>query len=302
MGTPLRVLIVEDSPDDVLLVVRELRRGGYEPTYERVETEEDLRRALESGAWDLVISDYNMPRFQATEALKLFKERGLDAPFVVVSGSVGEEIAVETMKAGASDYVMKDKLTRLSSAVARELREARARRLYREAMRRLEETETRYRSLVEQIPAVTYVQEPIESDNPKAVTYMSPQYETMFGYPPEKEILDEEHWLRMLHPDDRDRVLSEEERTDDTGEPFEVEYRVVAGDGSVVWVRGQAVLVRDEDGHPLYWQGIQFDITDQKRPEEALRESEERFRATFRAGRRRHGPRGPGRTLAARQR
>ena len=274
MGKPLRVLMIEDSPDDARLLARELQRGGYEPVYERVETEEGLRRALENGAWDLVLSDYTMPRFRATEALELFREQGLDAPFVVVSGSVGEEIAVETMRAGANDYVMKDKLTRLSSAVSRELREAEARRRYKEA-------ERRYRSLVEQIPAVTYVQEPIESDNPKAVTYMSPQYETMLGYPPEKEILDEEHWLRTLHPEDRDRVLAEEERTDATGDPFEMEYRVIAGDGRVVWVRDQAVLVRDDDGQPLYWQGVQFDITNQKRTEEALKESEERFRATF---------------------
>ena len=274
MGKPLRVLMIEDSPDDALLLVRELRRGGYEPVYERVETAEDLRRALENGAWDLVLSDYTMPRFRVTEALELFKEQGLDAPFVVVSGSVGEEIAVETMRAGANDYVMKDKLTRLSSAVTRELREAEARQRYREA-------ERRYRFLVEQIPAVTYVQNPVESDHPKAVTYMSPQYETMFGYSPEKEILDEEHWLKTLHPEDRDRVLAEEERTDATGEPFEMEYRVIASDGGVVWVRDHAVLVRDEAGRPLYWQGVQFDITDQKRTEEALRESEERFRATF---------------------
>jgi PAS domain S-box-containing protein len=132
--------------------------------------------------------------------------------------------------------------------------------------------ETRFRTLVEQIPAVTYIQEPIESDNPKAVTYMSPQYETMLGYPPESEQLDEEHWLRMLHPEDRERVLAEEVRTDQTGEPFELEYRVIAKDNRVVWVRDQALLVRDEEERPAYWLGVQHDITEQKRAEEALRE------------------------------
>ena len=86
-------------------------------------------------------------------------------------------------------------------------------------------SEDRFRHLVEQIPAVTYVQEPIDSHTPKAITYMSPQYEAMLGYPPEKEILDEEHWLRVLHPDDRERVLAEELRTDETGEPYRIEYR-----------------------------------------------------------------------------
>jgi PAS domain S-box-containing protein len=127
------------------------------------------------------------------------------------------------------------------------------------------EAETRYRTLVEQTPAITYVQEPLESTNPKAVTYVSPQYETILGYPPESKMIDEEHWLRTIHPEDRERVLAEEARTDQTGEPFKVEYRVIAGDGRVVWVRDEATLVRDEEGHPLYWLGVQYDVTDQKR-------------------------------------
>ena len=94
-------------------------------------------------------------------------------------------------------------------------------------------------------------------------------------------MLDEEHWLRILHPDDRERVLAEEVRTDETGEPFRADYRVIAADGRVVWVRDQATLVRDEGGQPLYWLGVLYVVTDQKRAEEELRESEERFRATF---------------------
>jgi PAS domain S-box-containing protein len=141
----------------------------------------------------------------------------------------------------------------------------------KEAERRLREAESRYRTLVEQIPAITYVQEAVEASNSKAVTYMSPQYETMLGYPAESEVIDEAHWLRTLHPEDRERVLAEEARTDETGEPFKVEYRVIAEDGRVVWVRDEATLVRDEEGHPLYWLGIQYDITEQKRAEEALR-------------------------------
>src|SRR5215213_8480421 len=144
--------------------------------------------------------------------------------------------------------------------------------------------ETRFRTLVEQIPAVTYIQEPIESDNPKAVTYMSPQYETMLGYPPEAELVDEERWLRTLHPEDRERVLAEEFRTDETGEPFKIEYRVIAADGRVVWVGDHAVLVRNKEGHPLYWLGVQFDVTEQKRAEEALRRSLDALLAFYETG------------------
>ena len=151
----------------------------------------------------------------------------------------------------------------------------------REAEEKIRETEARYRTLVEQIPAVTYIQEPIESENPKAITYMSPQYEAMLGYPANAEMVDEEHWLKTLHPEDRERVLAEEVRTDETGEPYRVEYRLIARDGSVVWVHDEAELVRDGEGEPLYWLGVQYDITERKRTEEELRRSEERFRATF---------------------
>jgi PAS domain S-box-containing protein len=159
------------------------------------------------------------------------------------------------------------------STVARDITER------EEAERRLREAETLYHTLVEQIPAITYIQEPLESTNPKAVTYMSPQYETILGYPAESEVMDEEHWLRTLHPEDREWVLAEEIRTDETGEPFEVEYRVIAHDGRTVWLRDQARLVRDQEGSPLYWLGVQYDITEQKRIEEELRQSEQLHRA-----------------------
>ncbi|HWS82080.1 MAG TPA: SpoIIE family protein phosphatase [Rubrobacter sp.] len=132
-------------------------------------------------------------------------------------------------------------------------------------VRQQQEAETRYRTLVEQTPAITYVQEALESSNPKAVTYVSPQYETILGFSPGSQMIDEEHWLRAVHPEDRERVLAEEARTDQTGEHFNVEYRVVAGDGRVVWVRDEATLVCDEEGQPLYWLGIQYDVTEQKR-------------------------------------
>ncbi len=126
--TPLKVLMVEDSPNDCELIVRTLTRGGFELTWKRVETEEEMSRALELEHWDIVTSDYTMPRFSGLRALKLLGETGQDIPCIVISGTIGEEVAVETMKAGANDYVMKDRLHRLAPAVERELREAAVRR------------------------------------------------------------------------------------------------------------------------------------------------------------------------------
>lgn len=124
MNQPLQVLLVEDSADDALLLETELRRAGYAPACRRVETAEALRAALEEQEWDLIIADYRLPRFDGLTALALVKAKGLDLPFIIVSGYITEETAVAAMKAGAHDYVMKDKLARLGPAVQRELREA----------------------------------------------------------------------------------------------------------------------------------------------------------------------------------
>ncbi len=136
MTTPLRVLIVEDSENDAELLLLTLRRGGYAPAYERVETPEGLEDALTRQSWDLIISDYAMPRFNGVQALKLTKAKGIDIPFILVSGSIGEDIAVAAMKAGAHDYLMKDDLARLLPAIERELREA----VMRQEGRQAEET------------------------------------------------------------------------------------------------------------------------------------------------------------------
>ncbi len=128
MGRPIRVLTVEDSEDDALLLVRELRRGGYEPSFKRVETGETFSSALENETWDVIISDYSMPGFSSPAALELLKKSGLDLPFIIVSGKIGEDTAVAAMKAGAHDYIMKDNMARLIPVVDRELREAEVRR------------------------------------------------------------------------------------------------------------------------------------------------------------------------------
>src|SRR5437879_2864180 len=112
MSTPLHVLLVEDSEDDALLVIRELRRG-YEVTTERVQAPAPMREALASRPWDLVLSDFSLPGFTAMEALALVQEHDPDLPFIMVSGMVGEETAVMALKSGAADYLMKDKLARL---------------------------------------------------------------------------------------------------------------------------------------------------------------------------------------------
>jgi signal transduction histidine kinase len=123
----IRMLAVEDSPEDYELCVRALERGGYRVAAERVDTRQGLEQALDQGSWDVVLSDYAMPQFSGTQALEIVKARGLDVPFIIVSGTVGEEVAVAAMRSGAHDYVLKQSLARLCPAVEREIRESASR-------------------------------------------------------------------------------------------------------------------------------------------------------------------------------
>ncbi len=143
MTDPLAVLMVEDSEDDARLILRELKRSGFEVTWERVQTEAELRSQLVDRNWDVIISDYRLPQFDAPMALQILQETQLDIPFVVVSGTVGELSAVAMMKAGAHDYLMKDNLTRLPEAVRREVRECLVRHDRRHAEIRLQQTAAR---------------------------------------------------------------------------------------------------------------------------------------------------------------
>ncbi len=154
MGKPLHVLIVEDSEDDTVLVVEALKERGYNPVYKRVENPEELKAALRQNHWDLVISDYIMPRFNALTAMRLIKEAGLDIPFIIISGSIGEEIAVAAMKAGAHDYMMKDNLSRLSPAIERELQEVARRREHRQADEELRNSRQQLRDLAARLNSV----------------------------------------------------------------------------------------------------------------------------------------------------
>jgi PAS domain S-box-containing protein len=141
MKTAIRVLLVEDSEDDAVLLGRHLRQGGFEATFHRVQDPARMREALLAQEWDIVISDYSLPRFSAPEALRVLHELKGDTPFIVVSGSIGEDTAVAMMRQGAADYILKDNLARLTPAIRRELGEAenrRQRRLTEEANRRLE--------------------------------------------------------------------------------------------------------------------------------------------------------------------
>ena len=145
MSKPLRILIVEDSEEDTQLLLHELRRGAYEPAFERVDTPAAMSAALDQQNWDLVVADFSMPQFNALAALELLNKKGLDLPFIIVSGTIGEEIAVSAMKNGARDYIMKGNLRRLVPAVRRELSEVVQRRERKRAEAELQINQEQFR-------------------------------------------------------------------------------------------------------------------------------------------------------------
>lgn len=157
MSIFLRVLIVEDSDVDTQIVLHELRRGGYDLVHERVETRHAMKIALSTRAWDLILCDYTLPRFNAAEALAALHESGLDLPFIVISGTIEEESAVDMLKAGAHDFIAKNRMARLLPAIARELKDAITRRQQREAEAERRELITRLEAINSEIERFTYI-------------------------------------------------------------------------------------------------------------------------------------------------
>lgn len=195
MDQPLRTLIVEDSEDDTELLVLELEQQGYAPIYERVDTAKAMQAALDQADWDVIICDYSMPQFNAPAALALLQARDLDIPFIIVSGTIGEDIAVAAMKAGAHDYLIKGKLARLAPAIARELREAQERQARRQAQKALRENEERFRSLIENALDLIAI---LESDG--TIHYTSPSIKNLLGY--DMEAIATANIFQYLHPED----------------------------------------------------------------------------------------------------
>lgn len=259
----LRVLVVEDSEDDMLLMLRELRRGGYTLEHVRVETPEDMQAALDRQAWDIVIADYTLPGFSAPAALKLLQQQQRDLPFIIVSGTIGEETAVAAMKAGAHDYITKGNLARLVPAVERELREAQERYKRHSAEHALRESEERFRQLAENI-----LESVFWMADPKAAQflYVSPAYEHIWGHPCERLYANFTRWIDAIHPEDRQRVQTNFLDQSLAGR-YDEEYRIVRPDGAVRWIRDRGFPIQDASGHPYRVVGIATDITEKKQLE-----------------------------------
>ena len=265
--TPLQTLIVEDRAADAKLIVRELERAGFDPKWERVETEEDFVSRLKPSL-DVILADYTMPHFAASRAFEVLQKRCLDIPFIIISGTIGEDIAVAAVKQGGADYVFKDRLSRLGSVVNRVLKQSRLRKEHQRTADELGPAQEQLSHLLAHTPAVIYVLK-IEGETVIPVV-VSENIERLLGVTV-SESMEPNWWLSSVHPKDRDRaggVLAESLK----GEGYSMEYRIRHKDGSYHWVQDNNRVIPDAAGKPKHAVGVWTDITERKRAEDRLRE------------------------------
>jgi len=272
MNKPVKVLIVEDSEDDALLTLRALRRGGLDVAHRRVETAAEFRSALAEEHWDAIISDFSLPVFSGMEALRVLQSTGQDTPFVLISGKIGEETAVEAMKAGASDYVMKSNLARLAPALERELNEARSRAAHRRAQHDLIESEARFRSLTK-LSSDWYWE---QDEQFRFVSFSGGDKDGAWG----RDQIGLVGLRRWELPGVTPLSGSWDEHKAQVGahKPFrDFEYQRTLPDGTQNYVAASGEPVFDDSGRFTGYRGVAVNITGRKRAELEL----QRFRAAM---------------------
>jgi two-component system cell cycle sensor histidine kinase/response regulator CckA len=254
----IRVLLIEDSEDDAILIERELKKGGYSPEILRVWTDDAMRKALESDDWDLVLCDYMLPDFSTEQALEQVKAGKRDIPFIIVSGAISEDVAVRMMKAGVHDYLKKDNLARLVPAIQREIKEAEVRQSQREAEESLRESEMKHRMLVKSLRDIVFV---LDKDG-KVDEYYSSR-----GIRAELDPTQfQGKWIGELIPSEVTELYMsnlEKVQTDSTARSFE--FMIDDDEKRAYWT----TLSPHEDGSRIV--SVVHDVTELKRVEEELR-------------------------------
>jgi hypothetical protein len=264
-ASPLRLLLVEDCQDDADLILAELERAGYQLTATRVDTAEAMTAALSTAAWDLVISDYNMPRFSAPAALRVLQASGLDLPFIIVSGTIGEAAAVAALKSGADDFLLKDRLARLIPAIERERRDAEQRRAYRLSEQARELSELQFRSLVEHAVFGIY-----QASVDGQFLAVNPALVSMLGYDSKSELMSVS--LSDVYADAA--VRQELERSGLDSGTFAGETFWARKDGSEIRVRVNGrVSEGPMTGQPVL-EVIVEDVTSQHQLQQQLRQAQ----------------------------
>jgi response regulator RpfG family c-di-GMP phosphodiesterase len=270
----LRILLVEDSDNDAQLLLREIRRLGYEVEYERVETAEDMRSALSNKTWDLVICDYSLPHLNAPFALGILKSSGLDLPFIIVSGTIGEESAISALKDGAHDFLIKGKYARLGPAIERELREARSRRERSRAEEALREKE-HLLSEAQRIGHIGSWSFDIVNDT---LQYSDEMYRLLDISPKDFQHT-REGFLNLMYSADRPIAAKWMDEIKAGRKTKELDFRIFHYTGELRYIKCSGAVVFDDTGIPKRFIGTAQDISEQKLSEIQIRQQIARLTA-----------------------
>lgn len=265
MNPKLRVLILEYNLADVELLIRELRRD-FQLEWACADDEQNFLAALSTNP-EIILSDYNMPTFDAPQALELLLQSGRDIPFIIVSGTVGEEQAVECMRRRAADYLLKDRLTRLCQSVRHALEQYRLRQEQKRMLKQLQQSEERFREMAENINEVFWIDDMQQG----SVLYVSHAYETIWGRSRESLYAAPQSWQDSIHEDDRKRVSQSVAMKHLKGKYDEV-YRIIRPDGTLRWIRDRSFPVQNASGEVQRVVGVAQDITDTKLSHDRLRQ------------------------------
>jgi two-component system cell cycle sensor histidine kinase/response regulator CckA len=261
--TRLRVLIVEDNANDAELIIREATKAGFKFDWQRVETEAEFLAELVK-APDLILSDYSLPRFDGLRAVASVRERGLDTPFILVSGTLGEEAAVEAMRFGADDYLMKGNILRLGLAIHRALEGKRLRDERKHVEENLIRMNERFELATRAASLGIW-----DWDVPKNQLVWDDRMFELYGVNGRDFTGAYEAWVRGLHPLDAARAEAEIQQALRGEKEFDTEFRVVWPDGTVHYMRASAEVIRDGIGQPIRMTGVNYDITGRVHSEEA---------------------------------
>jgi two-component system, NarL family, sensor histidine kinase UhpB len=266
MNQHLKILMLEDTPEDAGLIQHELKKAGFNFSAKVVDTKDDFQNAIIDFDPDVILSDHQLPEFNSTDALKIYHELGCKAPILLITGAVSEEFAAQTIREGAADYLLKNNLIRLPSAIIHAIEKRQAENGRDEVIKKIQRQNVFMNLMLESLPIAYYT---CKTNGNFGSTFISDNVFSITGFESHRFVEAPDFWINQIHPEDKERILSGLQRVLNNGE-HEMEYRWQIADGSWCWFFDKMKLVKNADGQNFI-AGAWLDITERKKMEDEMK-------------------------------